>query len=107
MLVFLPSLGCFYIPEILGGAKSMLIGNFIKNQFLVARDWPLGAAASTIMTALLVLMIIGYWLSSRRVALRERKGADTGAGTAGRTPDGAHDMQDGGDGMARGARGRA
>ena len=47
MLVFLPSLGAFYIPEILGGAKSMLIGNFIKNQFMVARDWPLGAAAST------------------------------------------------------------
>uniref|UniRef100_B8DQ38 Binding-protein-dependent transport systems inner membrane component n=1 Tax=Nitratidesulfovibrio vulgaris (strain DSM 19637 / Miyazaki F) TaxID=883 RepID=B8DQ38_NITV9 len=111
MLVFLPSLGCFYIPEILGGAKSMLIGNFIKNQFLVARDWPLGAAASTILTVLLVLMIIGYWLSSRRVALRERKGADTGAATAGRTPDAA--QTDGDDGMtpgahgAQGARGRA
>ncbi len=62
ILVFLPSLGAFYIPEILGGAKSMLVGNFIKNQFLVARDWPLGAAASTFLTLLLVLMLAVYRL---------------------------------------------
>lgn len=77
MLVFLPSLGAFYIPEILGGAKSMLIGNFIKNQFLVARDWPLGAAASSILTLLLVLLIVAYWFTSRRVAARERREADS------------------------------
>ena len=68
MLVFLPSLGAFYIPEILGGAKSMLIGNFIKNQFMVARDWPLGAAASTILTLLLALLIIVYRIANRKVA---------------------------------------
>ncbi len=62
ILVFLPSLGAFYIPEILGGAKSMLVGNFIKNQFLVARDWPLGAAASTFLTLLLVLLLGMYRL---------------------------------------------
>ncbi len=62
ILVFLPSLGAFYIPEILGGAKSMLIGNFIKNQFLVARDWPLGAAASTFLTLLLILLLGMYRL---------------------------------------------
>ena len=68
MLVFLPSLGAFYIPEILGGAKSMLIGNFIKNQFMVARDWPLGAAASTILTLLLALLIVVYRIANRKVA---------------------------------------
>lgn len=84
MLVFLPSLACFYIPEILGGAKAMLIGNFIKNQFLVARDWPLGAAASTILTLLLVLLILAWWIASRRVAARERsKGEDTALFTEG------------------------
>lgn len=72
MLVFLPSLGAFYIPEILGGAKGMLIGNFIKNQFLVARDWPLGAAASTILTLLLVLLILIYRLASHRVESRTK-----------------------------------
>ena len=69
MLVFLPSLGAFYIPEILGGAKSMLIGNFIKNQFMVARDWPLGAAASTILTLLLALLIAHTTLGLPFVAL--------------------------------------
>lgn len=72
MLVFLPSLGAFYIPEILGGAKSMLIGNFIKNQFMVARDWPLGAAASTILTLLLALLIALYRMANRKVASRDR-----------------------------------
>ena len=69
---FLPSLGAFYIPEILGGAKSMLIGNFIKNQFMVARDWPLGAAASTILTLLLALLIAVYRMANRKVASRDR-----------------------------------
>ena len=72
MLVFLPSLGAFYIPEILGGAKSMLIGNFIKNQFMVGRDWPLGAAASTILTLLLALLIAVYRMANRKVASRDR-----------------------------------
>lgn len=74
MLVFLPSLGCFYVPEVLGGAKNMLLGTFIKNQFLVANNWPLGAAASSVLTILLVLMAGIYRLASARVAERERKG---------------------------------
>ena len=74
MLVFLPSLGCFYVPEILGGAKNMLLGTFIKNQFLVANNWPLGAAASCVLTFLLIIMVGVYRLSSLRVAGRERKG---------------------------------
>lgn len=73
MLVFLPSLGMFYVPEILGGAKNMLLGTFIKNQFLVANNWPLGAAASTVLTILLIVMAGLYRLASLRVAGRERK----------------------------------
>ena len=74
MLVFLPSLGMFYVPEILGGAKNMLLGTFIKNQFLVANNWPLGAAASSVLTLLLVLMAGLYRIANLRVAGRERKG---------------------------------
>jgi spermidine/putrescine transport system permease protein len=73
MLVFLPSLSCFYVPEILGGAKNMLLGTFIKNQFLVAGNWPLGAAASCVLTALLVIMACAYRLTSLRVAGRDRE----------------------------------
>lgn len=65
MLVFLPALGMFYVPEILGGSRYMLLGNYITNQFLVARDWPLGAAASTILTITLIIMIALYLRSVR------------------------------------------
>ncbi|MEW5773877.1 MAG: spermidine/putrescine ABC transporter permease PotB [Thermodesulfobacteriota bacterium] len=57
MLVFLPSFCLFYIPDILGGAKTLLVGNFIKNQFLSARDWPLGSAASMLLTGVMALLV--------------------------------------------------
>jgi len=73
MLVFLPALGMFYVPEILGGSRYMLLGNYITNQFLVARDWPLGAAASTILTITLTIMIALYL---RSVRASSRTGGD-------------------------------
>lgn len=68
ILVFLPALGIFYVPEILGGATNMLLGTFIKNQFLVARDWPLGAASSILLTLILVLMALVYRMVNRKAA---------------------------------------
>lgn len=54
---FIPSLGLFYISDMMGGAKTMYIGNLIKNQFMSARNWPLGAALSIILIGVtLVLM---------------------------------------------------
>jgi spermidine/putrescine transport system permease protein len=64
MLVFLPTMTLFYIPVILGGAKSILIGNLIQNQFLTIRDWPGGAATSVVLTILMLILLILY----RRVA---------------------------------------
>lgn len=71
MLVFLPALSMFYVPDILGGAKSLLVGNFIRNQFLVARDWPFGAAASVLLTVIMGLMLYGYWVCQKRVRKAE------------------------------------
>ncbi|HQI01587.1 MAG TPA: ABC transporter permease subunit [Deltaproteobacteria bacterium] len=65
-MVFLPALGLFYIPDLLGGARSMLIGNFIKDQFLTTSNWPLGSAASVILTLLMVLLLVWYFISSSR-----------------------------------------
>jgi spermidine/putrescine transport system permease protein len=62
-LVFIPALGMFVIPEILGGTGDMLIGNLIKEQFLVTRDWPFGSTLAVLLT-LSVLLIA--WLSGRR-----------------------------------------
>lgn len=66
MLVFLPALGMFYISDILGGARTMLLGNFIRDQFLVFRDIPMGAAASVTMTVAMGLMLALYYLANRR-----------------------------------------
>ena len=65
-MVFLPALGLFYIPDLLGGARSMLMGNFIKDQFLTTGNWPLGSAASVLLTILMFLMLGWYFAVSRR-----------------------------------------
>lgn len=55
LLVFMPALGEFVIPDMLGGAKVMLIGNLITEQFLRTRDWPFGAAVSMILVSAVIL----------------------------------------------------
>lgn len=52
LMVFIPAIGYFFIADILGGGKVMIIGNLIKNQFLTARNWPLGAAISILLLIL-------------------------------------------------------
>jgi len=66
MLVFLPAISMFYIPDLLGGAKSMLIGNLIERQFLEARNWPVGSSASVLLTLMLGVMLLVYWRSNSR-----------------------------------------
>lgn len=61
LLVFLPAMTMFYIPDLLGGAKTILIGNVIQNQFLAARNWPMGATVSMALTMLMGLLLIIYW----------------------------------------------
>jgi spermidine/putrescine transport system permease protein len=65
LLVFVPAIGMFAITDLMGGARTPLLGNVIQNQFLQARDWPFGAALG--MT-LLFLFGLGLWLCSRRQA---------------------------------------
>lgn len=60
LLTFIPTLGLFFIPDLMGGSKSLLIGNLIKNQFLTARDWPFGSAASMILMVLTLVFILIY-----------------------------------------------
>jgi len=60
LMVFVPTMGCFYLADILGGAKLLLVGNVIKTEFLVTRDWPFGSALSLLLLGLLLLMLILY-----------------------------------------------
>ena len=51
----------FVVPDIMGGAKSALMGNVIQNQFLAARDWPFGSALSIILSLLSLVMSVLYF----------------------------------------------
>ena len=62
-LTFIPAMGMFVVPDFLGGAKYMMIGNLIMQQFGTSRDWPFGAAISM---ALMVLTMIGLRIYRRR-----------------------------------------
>lgn len=69
ILVFVPCLGEFVIPDLLGGARTMLAGNLITEQFLKTRDWPFGAALSVVMITVLVTV---PFIIRRMVAGRTR-----------------------------------
>lgn len=60
VLVFIPSVGLFFISDLLGGAKTMLLGNLIKNELLTAHNFPLSAALSIVMLIMTLLMIFLY-----------------------------------------------
>lgn len=65
ILVFIPSLGAFITPDLLGGAKTMMVGNLIQHQYLAVRDWPLGSAISFSLMALVLLGLWGYFRVER------------------------------------------
>ena len=67
LLVFIPAFGAFITPDILGGAKTMMVGNLIQNQFLKARNWPFGSALSiALMMIVLIPVIINFGVSEEK-----------------------------------------
>lgn len=60
LLVLLPAMTLFYIPDILGGAKSILLGNLIQTQFMEMHNWPVGSSVSVILTCFMALLLIIY-----------------------------------------------
>jgi len=60
LMVFTPALGYFFIVDVLGGGKKMILGNLIKNQFLTARNWPMGAAISVFIILVTTVIIMIY-----------------------------------------------
>ena len=70
-LVFIPALGIFAIPDLLGGPNDTLIGNLIKQQFLETRDWPFGSVLSIVLTlAALALAGLAAWFGQRATRAR-------------------------------------
>ena len=71
ILVFIPALGSYFIPELLGGSKSLMIGNLIQNQFGASRNWPFGAAlAFALLAFVLIAMTIYAMRFNRRLEAR-------------------------------------
>jgi spermidine/putrescine transport system permease protein len=66
LLVFIPSVGAFITPDILGGAKTLMVGNLIQNQFLKARHWPFGSTLSILMMAVVLIPILFYFHTSKQ-----------------------------------------
>ncbi len=71
ILVFVSSIGMFVVPDVMGGAKSALIGNVIQNQFLSARDWPFGSALSIVLMLLSMLLILLYFRATKASESKE------------------------------------
>jgi spermidine/putrescine transport system permease protein len=66
ILVFIPSLGAYVTPAILGGAKTTLLGDYIVSQFLAARNWPFGSALSFAIMAVMLGATLIYFRTGGR-----------------------------------------
>jgi len=69
IFVFVPSLGNFVVPELLGGGKTVMVGNLVRDQFLKARDWPFGATLALFVVVLLLVLFALQSLVSRRYSV--------------------------------------
>jgi spermidine/putrescine transport system permease protein len=67
ILVFVPSLGNFVVPEILGGGKTIMVGNLIRDQFLKAQDWPFGSVLAMVVVVALLALFVVQALVTRRI----------------------------------------
>ena len=66
VLVFIPGIGQFIVSDLLGGSRTMLIGNLIQDQFTSGRNKPLGAAVALELTAVVLAMLIAYTIAARK-----------------------------------------
>ena len=69
VLVFIPCLGAYLTPDLLGGGRSVMVGNLVQNQFTTARDWPFGAAVSMLLMALVTALVVLFLRRSGEEAL--------------------------------------
>jgi spermidine/putrescine transport system permease protein len=67
VLVFIPSVGAFVTPDLLGGARTMMVGNLIQNQFALVRDQPFGSAVAFLLTFAVLAVLLNSLRSAQRV----------------------------------------
>ncbi|WP_401000197.1 ABC transporter permease [Agromyces sp. GXQ0307] len=74
IFVFVPAMSNFVIPELIGGGKTIMIGNLVRDQFFEARDWPFGATLALVLTMLLIVVIVVQAAVTRRLNEGPRHG---------------------------------
>jgi spermidine/putrescine transport system permease protein len=70
VIVFIPSVGNFIVPDILGGAKGLMIGNMVEQQFLSARNWPFGSALSMVIMAVVLTVLLVFTNRGQKAGAR-------------------------------------
>ncbi len=73
IFVFVPSVGNFIVPELLGGGKTVMVGNLVRDQFLKARDWPFGSVLALTMVGFLVLLFAVQGYVARRINIGDSR----------------------------------
>lgn len=68
VIVFIPSVGNFVVPDVLGGAKGLMIGNLVEQQFLSSRNWPFGSALSMIIMGVVLTVLMVSVTRARKVS---------------------------------------
>lgn len=71
LLVFIPSLGAFIQPDLLGGGKNLMLGTLVQFQFSTARNWPFGSAIAMILLAFVMVFLMVYARAARGAKLQE------------------------------------
>jgi len=71
ILVFIPCIGAFIAPNLLGGGKKLMLGSLVQFQFASARDWPFGAAISMLLLAAVMVALIFYARAAKKRAMME------------------------------------
>ena len=72
VLVFIPAIGAFITPDLLGGARTMMVGNLVQHEYLVIRDWPFGSAISFVLMAMVLIGVTVYLSYGQRLEELER-----------------------------------
>lgn len=73
IIVFIPSLGAYVTPDLMGGARVALLGNLLQQQFMTVRDWPFGSALSFIMMAVMLAATLVYFRASAEAERRQEQ----------------------------------
>jgi spermidine/putrescine transport system permease protein len=60
IIVFIPAVGNFIVPDVLGGANGLMIGNMVEQQFLSSRNWPFGSALAMVIMAVVLVTLVGF-----------------------------------------------